>query len=89
MTKAVEHTPGDFEQQVIQNLRLIEAQLVKSIRQCKDNMKIRYRQKFLLSCLYPLLPSSTLALRTMPVPATIEAYTHMSATGAAIYMASQ
>ena len=48
MTKAVEHTPGGFEQQVIQNLRLIEAQLVKSIRQCKDHMKIRVLAKVVL-----------------------------------------
>src|SRR5215210_3432578 len=71
MTKAVKHTPYCLKQQRIQYLRLIQTQLVKGIRKGKDYMKIRDRQEFFFSCLYPFFPVISLAFRAMPVPAAI------------------
>lgn len=89
MPKAVQHTPGGLEQQVVHQLRLVHTQLVERIGQCKHYMKIRNRQKLFVSGLYPLLTFRSLAFGTMPVSTAIIADTDVAATAAAIYVAAQ
>jgi hypothetical protein len=68
--------------------QVIQAQLVKGIRKGKDYMKIRDRQEFFFSCLYPFFPFISLAFRAMTVLAAVIADAKQSAVYTAINMTS-
>src|SRR5215212_4046211 len=69
--KGVYHTPCCFKQQVVKHSRFMHAKLIERIRKGKNYMKVWYRQKFFLSCLYPFFALFTLTFRAMTVTAAI------------------
>ena len=71
--KALDHLPGCFKQEPIQQLWPVKTQEVKFLRQGKDQVEVRHIQQFCFPCTDPLLFFMSLALGTMTVPAAIVA----------------
>ncbi len=68
-----------FEQDRIDRRFVLESDLRHRRRQREHDMEVRHRQQFGLSCGKPLRPSSTLALRAMPITAGIIGAAHQPA----------
>jgi hypothetical protein len=87
--KALHHRPGSTEEQAINLSRRIQAEGVDLLWQSEHHVKIWHRQKLTFPCLYPCLSLLTLALRAVPVPATVVAYRQIATTIALVHMATK
>src|SRR5437867_3283253 len=86
MSKTLHHAPCSCKKYVVHFLRRMHARTVQCFRQCKDHMKVTYRQQFCFSCSNPLFALRCLAFGTMPVAATIIRDTNMATVITAINM---
>ena len=89
MRKTFHHTPGSIEEELIHYSRLIQAELIECLGQCKDYMKISCWKQLRFSGLYPPLTLYLLALGTMSIPAGVITDANMATRSTQIDMTAQ